>query len=181
MKSNDTIVTAAAPSHNPQIDHKNVDHKTARFKLKVGPSPIHRWGVYACERIPKGSEIIEYTGEKIGRKQTKIRAEREFNYLFTLDSYWTIDGSVGGSGAEYINHCCEPNVEAEITDDWRIVYRALRDIHKGEEMTIDYRFGADVEKHPCACGAPNCRGMINLHKEKKAPRKKVAAGKKRSR
>ena len=160
-------MSATVPIATPHINHK-----TARFKLRVGPSPIHRWGVYAGERIPKGSEIIEYTGEKINRKETKIRAEREFNYLFTLNSYWTIDGSAGGSGAEYINHCCEPNVEAAISEDERILYYALRDIKKGEEMTIDYRFGADVEKHSCDCGAPNCRGTINLHKEKRAGRKK---------
>ena len=152
----------------PQINPKH-----AFFKLRVGPSPIHRWGVYAGERIPKGRKIIEYTGEKIGRRETKIRAAREFNYLFTLDSYWTVDGSVGGSGAEYINHCCEPNVESRIVRG-RILYFALRDIKPGEEMTLDYRFGADVEKHPCDCGAKNCRGMINLDKEPKTPRKKAA-------
>ena len=164
-------MSATAPSSTPQINPKY-----ACFKLRVGPSPIHRWGVYAGERIPKGRKIIEYTGEKVGRKETKIRAEREFNYLFTLDSYWTIDGSVGGSGAEYINHCCEPNVESRIVKG-HILYFALRDIGKGEEMTLDYRFGADVEKHNCACGAASCRGMINLHKEKKT-RKKAAVKKK---
>ena len=156
----------------------------ACFKLRVGPSPIHRWGVYAAEWIPKGRKIIEYTGEKVSRRETKIRADREFNYLFTLDSYWTIDGSVGGSGAEYINHCCEPNVESRIVRG-HILYFAMRDIEKGEEMTLDYRFGADVEKHPCGCGAAGCRGMINLHKEKTARRvsvkKSAVASKKRTR
>jgi SET domain-containing protein len=135
--------------------------------MRVASSPIHRWGIYAVERIPKGRKIIEYIGEKIGRRETKIRAEREFNYLFTLDTYWTVDGSVNGSGAEYINHCCEPNVESRIIRG-HILYFALRDIKPGEELTIDYRFGSDVEKHPCACGAKQCRGTINLHKEKKA-------------
>jgi SET domain-containing protein len=126
--------------------------------------------MYAGERIPKARKIIEYTGEKCNRRETKIRAEREFNYLFTLDSYWTIDGSVGGSGAEYINHCCEPNVESRIVRG-PVIYFALRDIKKGEELTLDYRFGADVETHSCACGAKECRGTINLKKEPK-PRKK---------
>ena len=159
-------VQAPSPTVNP---------KYACFKLRIAPSPIHRWGVYAGELIPKGRKIIEYTGEKISRRETKIRAEREFNYLFTLDTYWTIDGSVGGSGAEYINHCCEPNVESRIVRG-HILYFALRDIKRNEELTLDYRFGADVEKHNCACGAPGCRGMINLHKEKKArsARKKKA-------
>ena len=87
--------TSQTPSSTPQINPKY-----ACFRLRVAPSPIHRWGMYAGEKIPKGRKIIEYTGEKCNRRETKIRAEREFNYLFTLDSYWTIDGSVNGSGAE---------------------------------------------------------------------------------
>lgn len=141
--------------------------------MRVSRSPIHRWGMYAEEMIPKGRKIIEYTGEKISRRETKIRAEREFNYLFTLDSYWTIDGSVNGSGAEYINHSCDPNVESRIVRG-HILYFALRAIKPGEELTIDYRFGADVEKHHCACGAERCRGTINLEKEVK-PRAKSKA------
>ena len=126
--------------------------------------------MYAGERIPKGRKIIEYTGEKCNRRETKIRAEREFNYMFTLDSYWTIDGSVGGSGAEYINHCCAPNVESRIVRG-HVLYFAMRDIKSGEELTLDYRFGADVETHSCGCGVKECRGTINLVKEPKAPRK----------
>jgi SET domain-containing protein len=142
--------------------------------MRVSQSPIHRWGMYAEEAIPKGRKIIEYTGEKISRRETKIRAEREFNYLFTLDSYWTIDGSVNGSGAEYINHSCDPNVESRIVRG-HILYFALRAIKPGEELTIDYRFGADVEKHHCACGTERCRGTINLEKEVKPRGKKSKA------
>ena len=150
-----------SPVSTPQINPKY-----ACFRLVVGPSPIHRWGVYAGEKIPKGRKVLEYTGEKINRRETKIRAQREFNYLFTLDSYWTIDGSVGGSGAEYINHCCDPNVESRIVGA-RILYFTLRDIKPGEELTLDYRFAADVEKHPCGCGSKKCRGTINLDKVSK--------------
>ena len=164
--------TATAPHLSPRINPKH-----AFFRLRVGSSPIHRWGVYAEERIPRGRKIIEYTGEKISRRETKIRAEREFNYLFTLDDYWTVDGSVGGSGAEYINHCCDPNCESRIIRG-HILYFAHRDIESGEELTIDYRFEAHVEKHSCACGAGTCRGMINLHKEPKT--RHTSAGKKKS-
>ena len=138
-----------------------VDPRYACFKLEVRPSKIHRWGLYAGEAIPKRRKIIEYTGEKISRRETKRRAEGPLNYLFTLNSYWCIDGSVGGSGAQYINHSCEPNCYAWIHKD-HILYMSARDIRKGEELTIDYHFDKDVERVPCSCGAKKCRGTINL-------------------
>jgi SET domain-containing protein len=130
--------------------------------MVLKPSQIHRLGVYAGEPIPKGRKIIEYTGERISRRETKRRADsRLFNYLFTLDKYWTIDGGAGGSGAEYINHSCDPNVFARVTNG-HILYLAKRDIRQGEELTIDYHFPKEDEKVPCLCGAAQCRGTINL-------------------
>jgi SET domain-containing protein len=159
---------------NPEKVRKTapkISEKYACFRLSIRPSRIHRWGVFADEFIPKGRKIIEYTGEKISRVETARRARsRRFNYLFTLDSYWTIDGSVGGSGAEYINHCCEPNCVARIVKG-HILYFAARDIQPGEELTVDYRFDPDVEEVKCRCGAPNCRGTINLKKEPARRRK----------
>ncbi len=134
----------------------------ARFRLNLKSSKIHRWGIYAGEPIPKGKKVIEYTGERISRRETKRRAETaEFNYLFTLDSYWTLDGSVNGSGAEFINHSCEPNIAAKVVNG-RILYVSKRDIRKGEELTIDYHFPKEDETVKCGCGAKTCRGTINL-------------------
>lgn len=138
-----------------------IDPEYAQYRLRVAPSKIHRWGVYAAERIPARRKVIEYTGERISRRETKKRAERELNYLFTLDSYWTIDGSVNGSGAQYINHCCDPNLVARIVKG-HILYVSARDIRSGEELTVDYHFDADVERVPCACGSLRCRGTINI-------------------
>jgi len=106
--------------------------------------------------------VIEYTGEKISRRETKRRAEStDLIYLFTLDPYWTIDGSVGGSGAEYINHSCDPNLVARIVKG-HILYVTLRAVKRGEELTVDYHFDKKVERIPCKCGALTCRGTINL-------------------
>jgi SET domain-containing protein len=149
-------------SRGKQTDDRPViDLAHACFRLEVRRSKIHRWGLYAGEDIPKRRKIIEYTGEKISRRETKRRAEGPLNYLFTLNSYWCIDGSVGGSGAQYINHSCDPNCYAWIHKE-HILYMSARVIHKGEELTIDYHFDKDVEKVPCSCGSRHCRGTINL-------------------
>jgi uncharacterized protein len=124
-------------------------------------SPIHRYGVYAAEEIPPHRKVIEYTGERISRRETRRRGLGPETYLFTLDNYWTIDGSVGGSGAEYINHSCEPNLRATIVRG-HILYFSKRKIPAGEELTVDYRFPRTIEDVPCRCGASKCRGTINL-------------------
>jgi SET domain-containing protein len=138
-----------------------IDSRHACFRLVIRESRIHRRGVYAGERIPPRRKVIEYTGEKIGRRETKRRGDGIVTYLFTLDNYWTIDGAVGGSGAEIINHSCDPNLYACILKG-HILYMSRRAIRPGEELTIDYRFSDDVARVPCRCGAKKCRGTINL-------------------
>ncbi len=152
MTGNATAMAKATPQ---------IDTRLAIFQLIVKPSKIHRWGVFAGENIPARRKVIEYTGERISRRETKKRCERPLNYIFTLDSYWALDGSVGGSGAEFINHCCEPNIEARIVKG-HILYFSLREIRKGEELTVDYHFDKKVDKVACSCGARRCRGTINL-------------------
>jgi SET domain-containing protein len=139
-----------------------LDPRYACFGMKLARSKIHRWGVYAAERIPAGRKVIEYTGERISRRETKRRADgTDLIYLFTLDNYWTLDGSVGGSGAEYINHSCDPNLTTRIIKG-HILYISDRIIAPGEELTVDYRFDKKVERVECRCGAKTCRGTINL-------------------
>jgi SET domain-containing protein len=138
-----------------------IDPRHACFKLEIRESRIHRRGVYTLERIPPRRKVIEYTGERISRRETKRRGDGPITYLFTLDNYWTIDGAFGGSGAEIINHSCDPNLYSMILKG-HILYMSRRAIRAGEELTVDYRFSEDIEDVPCKCGSKHCRGTINL-------------------
>jgi tetratricopeptide (TPR) repeat protein len=150
VSAHDVVATATI---NPEF---------ACFRLTVRPSKIHRWGVYAEERIPAGRKVIEYTGQRVSRVEAKRRWESHpLDFLFTLDSYWCVDGAAGGSGAEYINHSCDPNLQARIIRG-HVLYMSKRRIATGEELTVDYRFSAAVAKIPCTCGSAKCRGFINL-------------------
>lgn len=138
-----------------------IDPRSTPFRLSIRESKIHHRGVYADEFIPVRRKVIEYTGERINRRAAKRRGDNSLTYLFTLDDYWTIDGAVGGSGAEIINHSCDPNLRSSIHKG-HILYWSKRDIAAGEELTVDYHFSKRIDKIPCYCGAPNCRGTINV-------------------
>lgn len=146
---------------NPIILEPRIDARYTCFRLKLGRSGIHGWGVYAAEPIPAGRKVIEYTGERISRRETRRRGFGERTYLFTLDNYWTLDGSVGGSGAELINHCCDPNLYSRIFKG-HILYLSKRAIRKGEELTVDYHFSDKIDDVPCMCASALCRGTINI-------------------
>jgi uncharacterized protein len=143
------------------VRQASIDSRHTCFRLEIRQSSIHHRGVFALEPIPAGRKVIEYTGERISRRETKRRGTGRVTYLFTLDRYWTIDGAVGGSGAEIINHSCDPNLYTKIFKG-HILYISKRPIRKGEELTVDYLFSKEIERVPCVCKSPRCRGTINV-------------------
>lgn len=145
----------------PLVKSPMIDPRRARYRIEIRESSIHRRGVYALERIPAERKVIEYTGERISRRETKRRGKGSVTYLFTLDRYWTLDGAVGGSGAEIINHSCDPNLYTSIVRG-HIYYVSKRVILPGEELTVDYLFSEKVERVRCRCGSRVCRGTINV-------------------
>ncbi len=148
----------------------------------VRRSAIQGRGVFARQAIPKGTRIMEYTGEHIShaeadRRYDDVAMRRHHTFLFTLTSRTVVDGAVGGNDARYINHACDPNCEAVI-EGRRIFVEARRDITKGEELAYDYgyeRDGTETEederRYACRCGATSCRGTILAPRkpEKKLP------------
>lgn len=129
----EVVLPGIGPSERPVVDRSRCG-----FELEVRPSPIHRWGVFALEPIPAGSCVIEYDGERIDSREAERRAFRENIYLFSIDDDLLVDGAIGGSGAEFINHADDPNLEAEITEG-RILLFSRRSIAPGEELTLDYQ------------------------------------------
>jgi uncharacterized protein len=146
------------------VSEPRLDERFTGFRLEIRPSKIHRYGVFALERIPANRKVIEYTGKRLNRKQAKIRGDGDYTYLFAVDAYWTLDGAVGGSGAEIINHSCEPNLVSRIVKG-HVLYMSLRPIRRGEELTVNYNFDKDVRTFPCSCGSPACGGAIGKTKK----------------
>jgi hypothetical protein len=141
-----------------------IDPRLSRFRLKIGKSRIHGWGVFAAERIPAWSDVIEYVGEIVDPHECQRRVgNTPQTYAIEIDCLRTVDGSVGGSGAEIINHSCNPNLRYRLVQD-HVYCQSLRTIEPGEELTADYRFRSEGPKIPCRCGSPHCRGTINVIK-----------------
>ena len=57
----------------------------------------------------------------------------------------------------HLNHSCDPNLGIQ----GQIVFVALRDIEKDEELTFDYAMTDDENyEMECNCGSRQCRGTI---------------------
>jgi uncharacterized protein len=113
-------------------------------------------GLFATQRIKKGTKIIRYFGPLLDSKKKKDDAI-ENKYLFELNGRWTIDGSVRENIARYINHACKPNAESDVKPRKRKVFiRAIKDIEPGEEINYDYGtdyFKAYLKPIGCKCDA----------------------------
>ncbi len=124
-------------------------------RLKIGKSSISGKGILAREDIKRGEVIAYVHGPK---KYLWIRTKKDANTganwiglsaRIWIDPRWPFN---------YINHSCNPSggIQGKTT------FRAMRDIRKGEEITMDY---ATTECSPlwemkCLCGEKNCRKTI---------------------
>lgn len=118
------------------------------------------YGLFAAEDITQDEFVIEYLGELISHDEGVRREARRgdvfdesnhSSYLFTLLDYegiW-VDAAIYGNLSRYINHASETdkvgrkrvNIVPQIlfvNGDFRIKFKALRDIKAGEELFFNY-------------------------------------------
>jgi hypothetical protein len=151
--------------------------------IEVRRSNVHGLGVFAAQRIPKGTRIIEYVGERVSHDEADRRYEEKdandsHTFLFIVDSKTVIDAGVDGNDARFFNHSCDPNCESTVAKR-RVYIEALRDIEAGAELTYDYQIQREDDDpdniddvFACRCGFPQCRGTMLWPTERKAKRKK---------
>ncbi len=130
-------------------------------QVVAGPSGIAGTGLFATADFEPGDHVIEYVGERIGKEESDRRCEAQNPYIFNVDEQWDLDGNIPANPARFINHCCDPNCEAEQDDDGRIHIKARKALRKGEELTFNYGYDlVDWEDHVCECRAANCLGFM---------------------
>lgn len=118
------------------------------------------YGLFTAEDIAQDEFVIEYLGELISHDEGVRREARRgdvfddskhSSYLFTLLDYegiW-VDAAIYGNLSRYINHASEydkigkklVNIVPQIlfvNGDYRIKFKAQRDIKAGEELFFNY-------------------------------------------
>ena len=131
---------------------------------KIKKSKIDKNGLYANQKIKKGTRIIEYKGKIISVKKSETDPKFDNGkaiYLFNISKKYDLDGDFKFNTARLINHSCEPNCEV-FGSGLKIWVYAMKNIKKGEELSYDYGFNYDddYKAYPCKCGTKNCAGYI---------------------
>lgn len=113
-------------------------------------------GLFADEKVPRNTWIIEYVGKIIlGKKAVEDYPANK--YLFETSTTRMIDGSVRSNMARYINHSCKPNCEVEIIKG-RIFIKTIKNIEAGDEFTYDYgKEYVDEYIKPDGCRCMMCK------------------------
>ena len=141
-------------------------HQRTRKPYIMKGNSIAGYGIYASRDIGKG-EII-FKGE--GRAQriiTRRYVEKNWNeeeklhfrrYAYPLSEELFILWDDDPSEWAPQNHSCDPNTAFD-----GLTVLAIKNIFKGQELTLNYADFLDQHMEPfdCKCGAPTCRGRIS--------------------
>lgn len=121
----------------------------------VSRSAIAGRGIFAAKDFKKGEFVAPLVGTLKHRVYKKPSDwKNESTWIPVGIHRWVKPGFP----MLYINHSCEPTVGFKTP---RRAY-ALRDIKKGEEITVDYSTIEYVTSwtFPCTCGSKKCRKVL---------------------
>lgn len=122
-------------------------------------------GVFVKKEIKAKTIIGEYTGIKIKIEEYDLDKDKDGLYLMFLDDKYAIYPDLTKIDIHLINHSCDPNCWI-LNSKKHIFFFALRDIKKGEELTISYLLPPKDEtckdcNHNCYCGSKKCTGTMH--------------------
>ena len=149
---------------------KIIDEGIARYQRKqkkytMKGNAIAGYGIYATKNI--GAKELIFRGEGMAQPIiTRNYVERYWNvkeketfrkYAYPLSKEVFLLWDNNPSGWAPQNHSCDPNTTYE---GLNVV--ALRNIVKGEELTLNYATFLDENMEPfnCQCGSANCCGLV---------------------
>lgn len=127
--------------------------KTA-LGVQIRKTPVGK-GLFATKSYRKNQTIGQMTGDIINDDNYDPDYVVDLGKLGVLEPH---------APFRFLNHCCEPNAalieyEGDSKEAPTMWVEALRTIHPGDQITIDYAWPADAAI-PCLCGAKKCRGWV---------------------
>jgi hypothetical protein len=141
-------------------------HRRKQKNYTVKGNSIAGYGIYA-NRIIRSGELIFRGEERSQRLVTRRHVDlnwseeekeifRRYAYPISNEVFLLWDEDPTGWAPQ--NHSCQPNTAY---DGLNVI--ALRNIKKGEELTLDYASMLDdenMEPFECRCGSRKCRGLV---------------------
>jgi uncharacterized protein len=130
-------------------------------KVETRESGISGLGTFANEFIKKDELITVFGGRILTYNEwAKLPVKLRHMVLQINDELFIGPDNEDDLGdGDYINHSCDPSAGI----NGHIYLVAIRDIHKGEEITFDYITNV-TEKNDfrinCTCGSDQCRKII---------------------
>ena len=147
------------------IDEGIARHQRKQKKYTMKGNAIAGYGIYATQNIAANDLIFRGEGME-QRIITRNYVERYWNvkeketfrkyaYPISKEVFLLWDNNPSGWAPQ--NHSCDPNTTYE---GLNVV--ALRNITKGEELTLNYATFLDENMEPfnCQCGSANCCGFV---------------------
>lgn len=129
-------------------------------KVEKYQSGIQGMGLRATQAISDGELLVVKGGHVFPREMRDDLAKKLGPSEIQIADHLFI-GPVTAEERDdammYLNHSCDPNVGIS----GQILFLAMRDIDKGEELTFDYATGDDDDwTLDCNCGSPLCRYIV---------------------
>ncbi|HEY5824102.1 MAG TPA: SET domain-containing protein-lysine N-methyltransferase [Cyclobacteriaceae bacterium] len=151
-------------------------HKAKQKKYALKGSGVAGYGIFANRDLKK-NEII-FKGETLSQRivskkfveanwnETQKLDFRRYAYPIGKEVYILWDENPVNWAPQ--NHSCAANTAYQ---GLNVV--ATKDIHEGEELTLDYAMFLDETMEPfaCQCGSENCRQIVFGRKAEKTTRK----------
>jgi SET domain-containing protein len=151
-------VATPKPSALPRGKGQRTDPQ--KFAVAVCPSRIDGQGAFAAEAIPARRKIGEIRGEAVSVREARRRAKGVARIMIVeLSETRAIDATRSTDPLRFTNHSCQPNAVLRIRQG-RVEFFAARDVHVGEELTVNYGETHHEGKLRCRCGTPRCVGKI---------------------
>lgn len=125
-------------------------------KIIIKKSKIKGRGLFAKRDIKMGKIIGIVNGPIVPDNEESYKKYGE-DHLHSISYSKAI---LNSNFTKYTNHSCDPNCGLE--NGIKLV--SMRDIKKGEEITIDYDTLEYNWEMVCNCGSPKCRKKIKGYK-----------------